>query len=80
MVNKSILTPQNKEKSLEFFFPSQKEINEGYVKNLIEEERILLQNGTLPYPGIIPNEMLFNIAKRSFHLAFSSWPVEPPGL
>ncbi len=50
MVNKSILTPQNKEKSLEFFFPSQKEINEGYVKNLIEEERILLQNGTLPYP------------------------------
>lgn len=50
MVNKSILTPQDKEKSLEFFFPSQKEINEGYVKNLIEEERILLQNGTLPYP------------------------------
>ncbi len=50
MVNKSILTPQNKEKSLEFFFPSQKEINKGYVKNLIEEEEILLQNRTLPYP------------------------------
>ncbi len=50
MSNKSILTPEGNEKTLKFFFPSRKEITKRWVKNLIEEERSLLQNGVLQHP------------------------------
>lgn len=69
MVNKSILTPQNKEKSLEFFFPSPKEINKGYVKNLIEEEGILLQNGTPSSP--YSDETIRSKLYQDYHILVS---------
>jgi len=48
--NKSIGTPQRKELSLKFFLPSQKEIIKNYVKEIIDQEKVLLEIHNLEHP------------------------------
>ncbi len=50
MANKSIGTPQKKELPLGFFFPSKKEISKSYLRDIIDQEKVLLETHTLNYP------------------------------
>jgi len=66
MFNKSIITPQGEEKPLRFFFPSRKEIVKGWIKNLIEEERNLLQKGILQRP--LTDELIKTKLYQNHHI------------
>ena len=69
MADKSIGTPQRKELPLKFFFPSQKEITKSYLRDLMEEEKNLLQDRRLsrPYSDEIIKARLY----RDYHIAIS---------
>lgn len=69
MADKSIGTPQRKELPLKFFFPSQKEITKSYLRDLLEEEKILLQDQRLsrPYSDKVIRERLY----RDYHIMVS---------
>ncbi|MFQ5834989.1 MAG: hypothetical protein ACE5HR_03610 [bacterium] len=69
MADKSIGTPQRKELPLKFFFPSQKEITKSYLQDLMEEEKILLQDNRLPrpYSDVVIKGRLY----RDYHIAIS---------
>ena len=69
MADKSIGTPQRKELPLKFFFPSQKEITKSYLQDLMEEEKILLQDHRLsrPYSDEVIRERLY----RDYHIVVS---------
>ena len=69
MANKSIFTPQKEEKPLEFFFLSQKEINKGYIRDLLKEEKILLENRVLSRP--YSDEMIKNKLYENYHILVS---------
>lgn len=69
MADKSIGTPQRRELSLSFFFPSQKEITKSYLQDLVEEEKILLQDHRLSraHSDNAIKERLY----RDYHIAIS---------
>ena len=69
MADKSIGTPQRKELPLKFFFPSQKEITKTYLRDLMEEEKIVLQDRRLsrPYSDQVIRERLY----RDYHIVVS---------
>lgn len=69
MADKSISTPQRKELPLKFFFPSQKEITKNYLQDLMEEEKILLQNHRLPRP--YSDEVIKARLYRDYRVAIS---------
>jgi len=69
MADKTIGTPQRRELPLSFFFPSQKEITKSYLKDLVEEEKIFLQDHRLSraYSDNAIRERLY----RDYHIAIS---------
>jgi len=69
MADKSISTPQRKELPLKFFFPSQKEITKNYLQDLMEEEKILLQDHRLPRP--YSDEVIKARLYRDYRVAIS---------
>jgi len=69
IANKSIFIPQKGEKPLEFFFLSPKEINKGYIRELIEKEKILLENKILSRP--YSDEVIKNKLYENYHILVS---------
>ncbi len=69
MADKSISTPQRKELPLKFFFPSQKEITKNYLQDLMEEEKVLLQDHRLPRP--YSDEVIKARLYRDYRVAIS---------
>ena len=69
MADKSIGTPQRRELPLSFFFPSQKEITKSYLRDLMEEEKVLLQDHRLSraHSDNAIKERLY----RDYHIAIS---------
>jgi len=62
IAEKSVVTPQGKEKPIKFFFPSLKHSVANLIKEIVEEEKDLLQKGLLrrPYSDEALRAQVFN--------------------
>lgn len=69
MASKSIGTPQKKELPLKFFFPSQKEISKSYLKDIIDQEKVLLEIHTIDYP--YSDELIRDKLYQNYHVSVS---------
>ena len=69
MADKSISTPQRKELPLKFFFPSQKEITKSYLKDIIDQEKALLEIHILRHP--YSDELIKDKLYQNYHISVS---------
>lgn len=69
----SVIIPSGEERTLGSFFPTQKGINKGFIKQLLDKENEEMESGRLGKP-LTDNEIKVRL-KKKYGLSLSRWTV-----